>query len=58
MTLLTDLFGYVRLAEPVRFRRPWEQAASDRDTTVLTEYAQHARIRNGDSRLSTGRVRR
>ena len=44
--------GYVRLAEPVRFRHAWEQAASlrlrDGDTTVLAEYDQHARITGGD----------
>ena len=52
MSLLADRLGYVRLAEPVRFRAPWEQAASlrlrDGDTTVLAEYDQHARITGGD----------
>ena len=52
MSLLADALGYVRLAEPVRFRAPWEQAASlrlhDGDTTVLAEYDQHGRITGGD----------
>ena len=52
MSLLADALGYARLAEPVRFRHAWEQAASlrlrDGDTTVLAEYDQHARIIGGD----------
>lgn len=52
MSLLADRLGYARLAQPVRFREPWEQAASlrlrDGDTTVLAEYDQHARITGGD----------
>jgi conjugative relaxase-like TrwC/TraI family protein len=52
MSLLAGALGYVQLTEPLRFRAPWEQAASlrlhDGDTTVLTEYDQHARIRGGD----------
>ena len=52
MSLLADALGYARLAEPVRFRNRWEQAASlrlrDGDTTVLAEYDQHARINGGD----------
>jgi hypothetical protein len=52
MSLLADALGYVRLAEPVRFRAAWEQQASLRlragDTTVLAEYDQHARITGGD----------
>ncbi len=52
MSLLADRLGYARLAEPVRFRAAWEQAASlrlrDGDTTVLAEYDQHARIVGGD----------
>jgi len=52
MSLLAGALGYARLAEPVRFRAPWEQAASlrlrDGDTTVLAEYDQHARINGGD----------
>ena len=52
MSLLADRLGYVQLAEPVRFRAAWEQAASlrlrDGDTTVLAEYDQHARINGGD----------
>ena len=52
MSLLAGELGYARLAEPVRFRAPWEQAASlrlrDGDTTVLADYDQHARIVGGD----------
>jgi conjugative relaxase-like TrwC/TraI family protein len=52
MSLLADRLGYARLAEPVRFHAPWEQAASlrlrDGDTTVLADYDQHARINGGD----------
>src|SRR5207244_1775400 len=52
MSLLTSHLGYARLAEPVRFRHQWEQAASlrlrDGDTTVLADYDQHARIHGGD----------
>jgi conjugative relaxase-like TrwC/TraI family protein len=52
LSLLADELGYVQLAEPVRFRAAWEQAASLRlrvgDTTVLAEYDQHARIRGGE----------
>ena len=39
MSLLASALGYARLAEPVRFRASWEQAASLRlragDTAVL-----------------------
>ena len=52
MALLAARLGYARLAEPVRFRRPWEQQASlrlrDGDTTVLAEYDQHGRIIGGE----------
>jgi hypothetical protein len=52
MSLLAAALGYVRLAEPVRFRAAWEQAASlrlrDGDTTVLADYDQHGRITGGD----------
>ena len=52
MSLLATRLGYARVAEPVRFRHQWEQAASLRlragDTTVLAEYDQHARILGGD----------
>ena len=52
MTLLASQLGYVQLAEPVRFRAGWEQAASLRlragDASVLTEYDQHGRIRGGE----------
>jgi len=52
MSLLADRLGHVRLAEPVRFAAPWEQAASlrlrDGDITVLADYDQHARITGGD----------
>jgi hypothetical protein len=51
------LRGHVRLAKPVRFRQPWERAASLRlgngDATVLAEYDQHARIRGGSSEEMT-----
>ncbi len=52
MSLLATRLGYARLAEPVRFRNPWEQHASlrlrDGDTTVLADYDQHGRIHAGD----------
>jgi len=52
LSLLADALGCVQLAEPVRFRAAWEQAASLRlragDTAVLADYDQHARIRGGD----------
>ena len=52
LSLLAGALGFVQLAEPVRFRAGWEQAASLRlragDTTVLAEYDQHARIRGGE----------
>ena len=52
MSLLAAALGYARLAEPVRFRSRWEQAASlrlrDGDASVLTEYDQHGRIIGGD----------
>ena len=52
MSLLAAALGYVRLAEPVRFRHAWEQHASlrlhDGDTTVLAVYDQHGRIAGGD----------
>ena len=52
MSLLTDVLGYARLAEPVRFRAAWEQAASlrlrDGDPAVPGEYDQHGRIHGGD----------
>ena len=52
MSLLADRLGYVRLVEPVRFREPWEQAASlrlrDGDAAVLAEYDEHARIIGGE----------
>ena len=57
MSLLASQLGYARLAEPVRFRNAWEQAASlrlrDGDTTVLAEYDQHGRIRGGDPEQMT-----
>ena len=50
--LLADELGYVQLAEPVRFRAGWEQAASLRlragDVSVLAEYDQHGRILGGE----------
>jgi hypothetical protein len=52
MSLLADHLGYVQLAEPVRFRADWEQAASLRlragDVSVMAEYDQHGRIKGGD----------
>ena len=52
MSLLATRLGYARLADPVRFRHPWEQHASlrlrDGDTTVLADYDQHGRIHAGD----------
>ena len=52
MSLLAGALGYVRLAEPVRFRNEWEQQASlrlhDGDTTVLADYDQHGRIFGGE----------
>jgi hypothetical protein len=58
MSLLADALGYVQLAEPVRFRAAWEQAASLRlrngDSTVLAEYDQHGRICGGDPEQMTG----
>ncbi len=52
MSLLAAALGYVRLAEPVRFRNDWEQQASlrlhDGDTTVLADYDQHGRIVGGE----------
>ena len=52
MALLAAALGYVRLAEPVRFRHRWEQRASlrlrDGDTTVLADYDQHGRIIGGE----------
>ena len=57
MSLLAQTLGYARLAEPVRFRDPWEQAASlrlrDGDTSVLAEYDQHGRIIGGDPEQMT-----
>ena len=57
MSLLADGLGYVRLAEPVRFRAAWEQAASlrlrDGDATVLAEYDQHGRIIGGEPEQMT-----
>jgi len=52
MSLLAAALGYVRLAEPVRFRHDWEQHASlrlhDGDSTVLADYDQHGRIASGE----------
>ena len=52
LSLLADALGYVRLAEPVRFRAAWEQHASlrlrDGDASVLADYDQHGRIIGGD----------
>ncbi|HEY6313557.1 MAG TPA: AAA family ATPase [Streptosporangiaceae bacterium] len=52
LSLLAGALGFVQLAEPVRFRAAWEQAASLRlragDASVLADCDQHARIRGGD----------
>ena len=52
MSLLADTLAYARLADPVRFRAAWEQAASLRlragDASVLAEYDQHGRIIGGE----------
>jgi AAA domain/TrwC relaxase len=52
LSLLASALGFVQLAEPVRFRAGWEQAASLRlragDVSVLREYDQQARIRGGE----------
>ena len=52
LSLLAGALGFVQLAEPVRFRVGWEQAASLRlragDTSMLGEYDQHARIHGGE----------
>jgi hypothetical protein len=52
MSLLAEALGYARLAQPVRFRYPWERAASlrlrDDDTSALADYHQHGRIIGGD----------
>ena len=52
LALLAAALGYVRLAEPVRFRHRWEQHASlrlrDGDTTVLADYDQHGQIIGGE----------
>jgi hypothetical protein len=52
MSLLAAALGYVRLAEPVRFRHDWEQQASlrlhDGDSTVLADYDQQGRIIGGE----------
>jgi len=57
MSLLAAALGYVRLAEPVRFRDGWEQHASlrlhDGDTTVLADYDQHGRILGGEPEQMT-----
>jgi conjugative relaxase-like TrwC/TraI family protein len=57
MALLAGQLGYVRLAEPARFRVEWEQAASLRlragDVSVLAEYDQHGRIRGGEPEQMT-----
>ena len=61
MSLLAARLGYARLAEPVRFRHAWEQAASlrlrDGDASVLAEYDQHGRIIGGEPGADDGRRR-
>ena len=57
MSLLADVLGYARLAEPARFRATWEQHASlrlrDGDPAVLAGYDQHGRIHGGDPEQMT-----
>ncbi len=52
LSLLAGALGFVQLTEPVRFRAPWEQAASLRlragDASALATYDQHARIVGGE----------
>jgi hypothetical protein len=52
LSLFAGALGFVQLAEPVRFRAAWEQAASLRlragDTAALADYDQHARISGGE----------
>ena len=61
MSLLADRLGYVRLAQPVRFRAAWEQAATLRlregDPSVLADYDQHARVIGGSPEQTPGRRR-
>jgi conjugative relaxase-like TrwC/TraI family protein len=49
--LVAGQLGYGHLTEPVRFKARWEREASVRlrqgDAAVLTEYADHGRIRAG-----------
>jgi ATP-dependent exoDNAse (exonuclease V) alpha subunit len=66
MSLLAGALGYARLADPVRFRAAWEQAASLRlragDASVLATYDQHGRIIAGEPEqmidAARGRLRR
>ena len=52
LSLLASTLGYVQLAEPARFRAPWEKDASLRlragDSSVLADYGQHGRIIGGE----------
>jgi hypothetical protein len=52
VSLLASTLGYVRLAQPARFRAAWEQQASlrlrDGDTAVLAEYDRHGRVIGGE----------
>lgn len=51
LALLAHTQEHTQLADPVRFTATWERDASLRlragDTSVLTEYSQHARVRGG-----------
>src|ERR1022692_3822276 len=57
MTLLAGTLGYVRLAEPVRFRAEWERAASLRlpagGPPGPAAYHEHGRITGGDPEQMT-----
>jgi conjugative relaxase-like TrwC/TraI family protein len=57
MSLMAGALGYVRLAEPARFRHEWEQRASLRlragDASVLAIYDEHGRIIGGDPEQMT-----
>jgi conjugative relaxase-like TrwC/TraI family protein len=57
MMLLARRQGYVQLAEPQRFTSTWERDATLRlrtgDTTVLADYEQHGRLRDGTPEEAT-----
>jgi AAA domain len=51
MLMLARQLGFAQLAEPVRFASAWERDATLRlragDVSVLTDYAEHGRLRGG-----------